>query len=243
MRYVPAFLTAVLIAGVATISRSASAAEPAPNATAAAATTAPATPASATIEEFPKPSLYPKSWELKFEHSSPKRVVVQAETSSVPKAYWYITYTVTNETDKEQLFLPHFDLVTKDGKIFRSDKNIPKKVFDTIKKNEGNQLMTNHALIGGELRLGIDEAKDGVAIWEEPDAEMGTFSVFIPGSATQNNGRGLVFPTKGTDLFVATADSVLQFDSATGDTTSNDYVDAVGRMQQIALRIGLADAA
>jgi len=183
MRYVPAFLTAVLIAGVATISRSASAAEPAPNATAAAATTAPATPASATIEEFPKPSLYPKSWELKFEHSSPKRVVVQAEASSVPKAYWYITYTVTNETDKEQLFLPHFDLVTKDGKIFRSDKNIPKKVFDTIKKNEGNQLMTNHALIGGELRLGIDEAKDGVAIWEEPDAEMGTFSVFISGTS------------------------------------------------------------
>lgn len=35
----------------------------------------------------------------------------------------------------------------------------------------------------------------------------------------------------------------LEFDSATGDTTSDEYVDAVGRMQQIALRIGLSDAA
>jgi hypothetical protein len=142
-----------------------------------AATTAP----SAAVDSFPKPSPYPKSWELKFEHSDPKRVVVQAETSSVPKAYWYITYTVTNETDREQLFLPQFDLVTKDGKVIRSDKNIAKKAFDTIKSNEGNPLMVNHALIGGQLRLGIDEAKDGVAIWEEPDPEMGNFSVFISG--------------------------------------------------------------
>lgn len=35
----------------------------------------------------------------------------------------------------------------------------------------------------------------------------------------------------------------LEFDSATGDTTSDEYVDAVGRMQQIALRIGVPDAA
>ncbi|HEX8524730.1 MAG TPA: hypothetical protein VF669_20930 [Tepidisphaeraceae bacterium] len=132
-------------------------------------------------EEFPKPSPYPKTWELKLEYSKPKRVVVQTEQDQVPKAYWYVAYTVTNSTDKEQLFLPQFEMVTKDGQVIRSDKSIPKKVFDTVKRNEGNNLLVNHALIGGQLRLGQDEAKDGVAIWPEPDPDMGNFTIFISG--------------------------------------------------------------
>jgi hypothetical protein len=131
--------------------------------------------------EYPKPCPYPKSWELAFEHGLPKRVVVQAENAGAPKAYWYMTYTVTNNTDVEQLFMPSFDLVANDGKIVRNDTNIPKKVFDTIKKQEGVRFMVPAALIGGELRIGPDQAKDGVAIWPEPTPEMGSFSIFASG--------------------------------------------------------------
>src|SRR5262245_17813877 len=56
-------------------------------------------------QDYPKPSVYPIAWELKFDHDVPKRIVVQAPGSSVPMAYWYLTYTVTNNSDKEQLFL------------------------------------------------------------------------------------------------------------------------------------------
>ena len=62
------------------------------------------TPPVRAADAFPKPSLYPKSWELKFEHSKPKRVVVKDE-KNIPRAYWYMTYTVTNNSDSEQLFL------------------------------------------------------------------------------------------------------------------------------------------
>src|SRR5205809_7519984 len=79
-------------------------------------------------EAYPKPSVYPITWELKFEHSLPKRIVMQTDGSNVPQAFWYMTYTVTNETRQEQLFLPHFELVTKEGRIVRSDKSIPKAV-------------------------------------------------------------------------------------------------------------------
>jgi len=131
--------------------------------------------------DYPKPSPYPKSWELKFEHGTPKRVVVQPANSNVPRAYWYMTYTVTNDTDQEQLFLPSFELLTEDGRLVRNDINIPKAVFDTIKKREGMRYLTEAAQIGGELRLGPDQAKDGVAIWPEPSAEMGRFSIFVSG--------------------------------------------------------------
>jgi len=46
--------------------------------------------------DYPKPSPYPISWELNFEHSKPKRIVVDVPGQSAPKAYWYMTYTVTN---------------------------------------------------------------------------------------------------------------------------------------------------
>ena len=131
--------------------------------------------------EYPKPSPYPVTWELEFEHSKPKRIVVHPENSTVPRAYWYITYTVTNETDQEQLFLPAFELLTEAGRVIRNDKNIPHSVFEAIKKQEGARFLQPAALVGGELRIGPDQAKDGVAIWPEPTPEMGKFSIFVSG--------------------------------------------------------------
>src|SRR5205085_12300241 len=66
--------------------------------------------------DFPKPSPYPITWELKFAHGKPVRIAVQVPGESVPKAYWYLPYTVTNLTDQERTFLPIFEMVTDEGK-------------------------------------------------------------------------------------------------------------------------------
>jgi hypothetical protein len=131
--------------------------------------------------DYPEPSPYLKTWQLDFDHGKPKRVVVQTSAMAAPKAYWYLTYTVTNHTDQEQLFMPSFDLVTEDGKIVHSDTNIPKTVFDVIKKREGMRFLETAAQIAGELRIGDDQAKDGVAIWPEPSARMGHFQIYVSG--------------------------------------------------------------
>jgi hypothetical protein len=132
------------------------------------------------VGSFPKPSPYPITWELKFRHGAPKRIVVDAGTGA-PQAYWYMTYTVTNNTDQERTFLPVFEMLTDDGKVIRSDRNIPRRVFDTVKEREKNKLLEPFTQIAGEIRLGEDEARDGVAIWKEPMPEMGTFSIFLTG--------------------------------------------------------------
>src|SRR6266550_8391754 len=115
--------------------------------------------------DYPKPSPYPISWELKFDHSIPKRIVVRVPGQLTPQAYWYLSYTVTNETDQERLFLPVFEMMTEDGKIPRSDNNIPPQVFQAIKAQEGNRLLLPALQVAGQLRLGPDQAKDGVAVW------------------------------------------------------------------------------
>ena len=131
--------------------------------------------------EYPKPSVYPIAWELSFTHGMPQRIVVPAPGETVARAYWYLTYTVTNNTDLEQTFLPNIELLADDGRVIRSDTNIPAAVFNTIKAREKKQLLEPFTRIAGEIRLGEDQARDGVAIFPEPNTRMGHFSIFVAG--------------------------------------------------------------
>ena len=88
---------------------------------------------------FPEPSRTPVSWELKFESAAPKRIVVEAPGG--PKAYWYVTYTVTNNTDADRQFLPSFEWVTNEGTVVTSDKGVPPSVFEAVKAKAGNKLL------------------------------------------------------------------------------------------------------
>jgi hypothetical protein len=92
-----------------------------------------------------------------------------------------MTYTVTNKTGSDQTFYPTFELVTADGKRFRGDFAIRGEVFDAIKKRENNRLLEPAEHIGGTLRQGEDQAKDGVVIWKEPSSPMREFSIFVGG--------------------------------------------------------------
>src|SRR6185437_10884752 len=95
--------------------------------------------------------------------------------------YWYLTYTVTNNTGKEIEFFPDFEMVTQDGKIHRSDHLIPLAVFEAIKRDSNKDLLVSAANIAGALHQGEDQAKDGVAIWEEPMPRMGAFNIYVGG--------------------------------------------------------------
>jgi hypothetical protein len=92
-----------------------------------------------------------------------------------------MTYTVTNDGDKEQRFYPQIDLLTTDGNVHAADENIPKRVFDEIKLRERNGFLEEFTSINGPIRLGPAEARDGVAIWPETTPRMEHFSIFVTG--------------------------------------------------------------
>ena len=137
--------------------------------------------AAAVVRAFPKPSVHPVSWELGFEHGTPTRITVKTAGADAPKAYWYMTFKVTNNTREDQLFLPVFEMVDDKGNVHRSDKAIPADVFTAIKQQERKKLMEPLAAVSGKLLQGEDQARDSVAIWEEPVERMGTFSIFVSG--------------------------------------------------------------
>jgi hypothetical protein len=133
-------------------------------------------------EKAPEPSPYPITPELEFKPGMPKRIVVSVPGELYPKAYWYLTYTVTNPNDKSFQYLPTFDLLDDAGKIHPSaNKTLPHEVFDAIQRREGNKLLEPMSKIEGDIQPGEDLARDGVAIWPEPMQRMGTFSIFVGG--------------------------------------------------------------
>jgi hypothetical protein len=132
--------------------------------------------------DYPQCSPYPVSWELTLTHSDPKRILVQGPGDSNPQPYWYVTYHVINNTDRDRvLFYPSFEMVLEDGRVIRSDMGIAPAVFDAIKQHERLKYLQSQDTIGGELLQGDDQSKDGVAIWPEPRLRMGTFTIFMSG--------------------------------------------------------------
>ncbi len=145
---------------------------------------------------FPTPSPYPVSWQFDFTHSKPERLVVEVPGEPVPRAFWYMAYTVTNNTSQERPFLPAFDLLAEDGRLIRSNAGLHPSVFQAIQRRTGLKFLEPQAAITGRLLLGPDQARDGVAIWPEPTPEMGKFSIFIGGLS----GESAVLIKQGNDL-------------------------------------------
>lgn len=126
-------------------------------------------------KKYPEPSIYPIKWQFDFKHGVPRRVVV----NTIP--YWYLTYTITNNTGAEQLWAPDFQMMADDGTILHGDRNIPAEVFDRIKAVEKNRFLEPANKVSGTLHQGPDQARDGVAIWKEPNPRMGNFKIFVRG--------------------------------------------------------------
>ena len=130
---------------------------------------------------YPKPAINRIAWELDFQHGLPTRIAVSLPGADAPKAFWFMTFSVTNNTKDEQTFLPIFDLVDDRGNIHHSDQNIPKEVFAAIKAREKIKLLEPLSKASGRVLVGPDQSHDSVAIWPEPLERMGTFSIFVTG--------------------------------------------------------------
>ncbi|QOV90542.1 hypothetical protein [Humisphaera borealis] len=137
--------------------------------------------AQTAVARYPEPSFYPVSWELNFRHQTPKRIVARTPGDLSPRAYWYMTYTVSNAGNEAAEFDPVFEMLADNGKTYRANRAIPNDVFEAIKKKEGIKLLESPKQITGIIKPGPEQAKDGVAIWPEPLKEMGTFSIFAAG--------------------------------------------------------------
>ena len=150
----------------------------------AVAATAPSSAANPSTNPSTKPADIPTKWELTFTCGTPKPISVLLPGQKEPNTFWYVEYTVINETNDEQIFVPEFILYTDTGQILRAGQNVPNAVFNTIKSeivlNEP-LLMDTAAISKMPFLRGIDHARKGVMIFTDIDPSAGSFDIFVGG--------------------------------------------------------------
>ncbi|KAA0217425.1 MAG: hypothetical protein DYG94_00600 [Leptolyngbya sp. PLA3] len=133
----------------------------------------------------PEPDPVPTRWELNFE-PGPLRVIRLHARGSGPRDYFYMTYRVTNYSGNDLIFAPSFDLVTQEGAIRRSGRDVPAEVTAEILSMLRNPLLEDQISILGNILQGIENAKDGLVIWPADDLETDSIEVYVAGLSGEN---------------------------------------------------------
>ncbi|MCL2645766.1 MAG: hypothetical protein FWD61_02030 [Phycisphaerales bacterium] len=131
------------------------------------------------VTAAPEPSLVPTNWELNFKHGPIERLQIGKDGRQ--KTYWFMRYTVTNNTGKDILFTPDFQLMTDTGQVQDAYKDVPDEIITKIKDLYNNDLLASPNNIVGKLLQGEDNARDGVIVFGDVDTDSRNFKVFISG--------------------------------------------------------------
>jgi hypothetical protein len=97
------------------------------------------------------------------------------------RRYWYFTYTVTNKTERDLVFAPRIELFMDSGEVLRSGRGVPSRVIGQLKKLLGNPLLEDQNRIIGDLRVGKENARTGIAVWPAEDQDVTEVTLFFQG--------------------------------------------------------------
>ena len=151
----------------------------------------------ATAPAAPQPSIAPKSSQLEFEFEDPRRLTIQIPGEKQPRVYWYMLYSVTNNSSRDVQFLPRFDIVTDKLQVLETDAAADLAVFAAIKKLHlrDHPFLLEPLEVMGKLLQGADNAKDSVAIWQDFSGDARQFTIFVSGLS----GESVILPNLSYD--------------------------------------------
>ncbi len=136
-----------------------------------------------TLVAAPEPAMAPKSWELDFEFHDLQRIDVVLPGDTEPTTYWYLLYTVTNNSGQDVQFYPTFELVTSSLKKVTAGDDISPSVFDALEaRYQKIYPFFRHPMkVTGKLLQGPDNARTSAAVFRDFDPEADSFTVYVAG--------------------------------------------------------------
>jgi hypothetical protein len=126
-------------------------------------------------------------WVLDFKFKDPRLIKVDVPGKG-QKVCWYLWYQVINNTGEPRLFIPEFELKTRDTQTVHKDQILP-KVEDAIIAIEDPD---NHLKIKNTVTISADpipptpkdavpRAVTGIAIWDDVDPESNRYDIYVAG--------------------------------------------------------------
>lgn len=150
-----------------------------------------------TIARPPEPNPIPVRWQLDLD-VGPLRVASVETPGQGPTLYFYMTYTVTNNTDEDILLAPSFELSTETGTDVVAGQGVPASVTRELLNRLDNPLLSDQVNMIGVLRRGEAHARSGLVVWPVRDAVADEARVYMAGFSGETNRIRLIDRESGT---------------------------------------------
>ncbi len=128
----------------------------------------------------PEPDPVSKRWQLDLQ-PGPLRITTMSVGTTGPRAYFYFTYVVTNNSGQDLLFAPAFELANDEGDVLRSGRQVPLEVTRALISAQDNSFLQDQISIIGQLLQGRENARDGIAIWPANDLNADDVTIYAAG--------------------------------------------------------------
>ena len=131
----------------------------------------------------PEPAKAPQSWQLDFTFHDLQRIHIVLPGDSQPTMFWFLLYTVTNNTGQDVGFYPTFELVTDSLQVVRGGDNISPSVYDAIRSRYKKiyPFFRDPSWVSGKLLQGPDNARTSAAVFRNFDPQSNAIAIFVSG--------------------------------------------------------------
>ncbi len=189
---------------------------------------------------FPKPSPVPIDWELDFKFQDLQRITVDVPGEG-RQTYWYVIYTVTNNTGRDVNFHPEMTLVTDTLQELHAMVEVAPEVFSKIQQQyKATYPWLEHpSKVIGKLLQGKDNARDSIAVWPDFDPKARSVTLYVGGLAGEMIAvpnpafkAGKSDPAKVPPVFVLRKTLAVEYDLP-ADTANRASVTAKRTSQEL----------
>ncbi len=129
---------------------------------------------------YPRPGASPRSWQLDFKFG-PLKMIRLARPGQQIQTFWYLPYTVTNNTGRDVDFYPRCHLFTDTGQLFEAPQGVDALAYPDIAKLLGKGLLEEELFVRGRILQGEENARESVIILRDLDPKAVSFKLFISG--------------------------------------------------------------
>ncbi|MEM1331760.1 MAG: hypothetical protein AAGG07_14535 [Planctomycetota bacterium] len=157
-----------------------------------------------TAVAAPEPAPVPERWQLDVDLGPLRAALVPVEvaqpdgtTRTEPRAYLYLTYTVSNYTGEDLLFAPSFELALDNGSILSAGEDVPNAVTREILARLDNPFLNDQVNVIGMLSQGPENAREGLVIWPLTDLDVNELIIYGAGFSGETDTLELTDPATG----------------------------------------------
>ena len=135
------------------------------------------------VRAAPRDAPISTSWQFDVTVHDPQRITLTLPGDSQPSTFWYMLYTVTNNTGQDQYFYPSFRFVTDTLAVVEGGANVSPAVYQGIAARHRGQypFMQAPMDVTGLLLQGQANRRTSVAIFHDFDRKAKQFTCFASG--------------------------------------------------------------